>query len=93
MVVHVSNPSTWEVEQMFKVMLGFIVSLKPACDIQDFISKKKSLILYGGCETISGVGVCPAVHHVGSKTMQQDQQQASLPGQPSYLPFIMLFLI
>jgi hypothetical protein len=42
-----------------------------------------------------GLGVCPAVYHMGSKTMQQDQQQASLPVQPSYLPFplFLFFLI
>lgn len=53
--VHVSNPSTWEVEQRFKLTLGWIVSLKPAYGIQDLISKI-SLILYEGCETTFGVG-------------------------------------
>lgn len=56
MVVHANDPNTWEVGQKFKVLLSYIVSLKSACDIKDLISKKKSLVLYGGHGTMFGTG-------------------------------------
>lgn len=68
MVVHASDPNTWEVGQKFKVLLAYIVSLKSACDIKDLISKKKKvwscMEVMGQC---LGLEVCPSIHHMGSK--------------------------